>query len=441
MMQYMSESPLRVSEAGASVIQSWHRSRLIRRAVYGVLRAEILFNLDLIKECSRRGIDQSNAGGILGRLAMRSLEVAEAHLLGLADLFSKAECSCGPIVGRRSYLSRSRDIKRRSQLFSRMYHRVRIEQFRAQSGHSSGDLGYLRYLLKWACDELDAHLVELRSGGSVARVSRRLVAAVQARLPVDFLGLLGWSVALGPHRIALNRSRITLSRWVDPSDREDEYQGIAALASLGDTYIDVGANVGLTLLAAKRSSRRRANPLRIVGFEPNPWLFNVLCHNLRSNVPGLKHCELHQCALGAVAGTGWLCGVDDRGRLGLERRGTEVSVKRLDDALGQTTEPRIGLLKIDVEGREADVLRGSTRLIPLIQAVQFEVSPGKGACIAEHREDPSRILLESGFSLFIRHRDELRSFDPNQPAYRDHFNVLALREPSQVARALGWTLV
>jgi FkbM family methyltransferase len=441
LLQYLSDGPLRVSDASASAIQAWHRSKLIRHAVYRSLRAEILFNLDLLSECNRRGADQRDASKLLSKLEMRSLDLAEANLMGLVDLFRDAGCSRAPIVGRRGYLGRSRNIRRRSQLFLRMYHRVRIEQFRAQSGHSCGDLGYLRYLLKWALDELDAHLAELSSGGFVANASRRITAAIQSRLPVDFLGMLGWSVALGPHRIALNRSRITLARWVDPADREDEYRGIAALASLGDTYVDVGANVGLTLLAAKRAVRRCGNPLRIVGFEPNPWLFTVLRQNLQSNVPGLQNCELFECAVGAAAGTGWLCGVDDRGKLGSGRRGTKVSVRTLDDALGEATEPCIGLLKIDVEGGEAGVLRGSTRLLPLIRAVQFEVSPGKGNCITEHREDPCRILLESGFSLFLRHRNELRSFDPSRSAHRDHFNILALREPNRVARALGWTLI
>ncbi|HEX6389188.1 MAG TPA: FkbM family methyltransferase, partial [Solirubrobacteraceae bacterium] len=138
----------------------------------------------------------------------------------------------------------------------------------------------------------------------------------------------------------------------------------------GELVVDVGANIGyLTSLAAARAGSDGT----VLAFEPHPRVFELLQANISAwqGRPGVATIEPHQTALSDRDGTAELnAGSSFEANMGLARLDeghasaddvlVSVTVEQLDDVIG---ERQIGLLKIDVEGHEPEVLRGARRLL------------------------------------------------------------------------------
>ena len=130
----------------------------------------------------------------------------------------------------------------------------------------------------------------------------------------------------------------------------------------GDTFVDVGANVGLLTLAAATTLQGSG---RVVAFEP----FEETCALLRKSVYLNGHSskvEIHQAAVSDRAGTQPLFLGNTSGHHSLypldegEGGQAQVQLVRLDDVLaGQ----RVDVLKIDAEGAELQVLAGASQLL------------------------------------------------------------------------------
>lgn len=143
------------------------------------------------------------------------------------------------------------------------------------------------------------------------------------------------------------------------------------------TVIDVGASAGQFALLA----RTRWPTAKIVSFEP-------LAAARARYARVLFETELRPCALGAVAGTAKMhisAQDDSSSLLSIGGRQTEVfpgteeiaavdvQVLRLDDAVNPGW-PAPWLLKIDVQGFELEVLRGSAGILALVAEVYVECS-------------------------------------------------------------------
>lgn len=136
----------------------------------------------------------------------------------------------------------------------------------------------------------------------------------------------------------------------------------AILERRPSTLIDVGANVGQTLLDFLSAPAGTY----YLGFEPNPTCAEHLTQLLSVNA--LERCRVVPAALGDFNGVGTLHrfgGDADPGastrrdlRPDLPARATPIATFRLDD-LGDIIPPgEISLVKIDTEGNELEVLRG-----------------------------------------------------------------------------------
>jgi FkbM family methyltransferase len=142
--------------------------------------------------------------------------------------------------------------------------------------------------------------------------------------------------------------------------------------------VDVGANLGMFSVWA---SRHLAPTGRIIALEPHPGAYRLLRRNL-SRVQCVA--ESFNVACGASEQVLPLYFSPDRltvatlespANQALDR--IDVPVRRLDDILVDTDVGRIGLLKIDVEGWEPQVLDGAQECLRRTDRVVLELDRGK----------------------------------------------------------------
>lgn len=149
-------------------------------------------------------------------------------------------------------------------------------------------------------------------------------------------------------------------------------EAIYRLLDLGDVATDVGAHVGyMTGLMATRVG----SDGNVVAFEPHPDVFAVLERNVAqwNELHGLGPISTRRIALSNEAGRGELIVTESFGRntglaslrpsrewLGKSVEQREVELETLDRLFDDES---LGLLKIDVEGTEFDVLQGGERIL------------------------------------------------------------------------------
>jgi FkbM family methyltransferase len=184
-----------------------------------------------------------------------------------------------------------------------------------------------------------------------------------------------------------------LTRWIQRTLRP------------GDTFIDVGANIGYyTLLAA-----RLVGPGgHVVAIEPSPQFRQVMT----SAISSAQHRNIRVAGV-AAAGvrkqeTFWL---EDPANLGgttmiRPRCGTPVftaDVLPLTEILTMEEARRARLLKIDVEGAEAQVIEG---LVPMLSSLRpdaeitVEITPRLLARQGQTPDDVLSPLREAGFHVY-----------------------------------------
>ena len=149
-----------------------------------------------------------------------------------------------------------------------------------------------------------------------------------------------------------------IGELVEKSHRPYEHDLLRALDVFlrpGAVILDVGANIGNhTLYFAAHGSRVQA-------FEPNPEAVEYLRRNVALNGFG-ESVSVHAVAAGDRPGRVEVVAGESEMRLGMARSlegEGDVPMIRLDDLV----EDDVALIKIDVEGAEASVLRGASSII------------------------------------------------------------------------------
>jgi FkbM family methyltransferase len=176
--------------------------------------------------------------------------------------------------------------------------------------------------------------------------------------------------------------------------------------SPGDTFVDVGANIGYHVLLAAASLDGGG---RVVAFEASPRIFGMLQENLAGNrVPAAVRAV--NVAVADAAGTqpifrgpvqniGLTTTV--RGR-GLQPDG-EVAAAPLSQLLEPVELRTARLVKIDVEGAEDAVLRGMNAFLAGCRAdveIVVELSPKWWADAQQTPRQVLQPLLDAGFNVY-----------------------------------------
>ncbi len=150
---------------------------------------------------------------------------------------------------------------------------------------------------------------------------------------------------------------------------EGEVDTFAQLLKAGMTAVEVGANIGSHTVALANMVGRQG---RVVAFEPQRAIYQVLNANLALN--GLEQVEAHWAAVGASPGEVVIDRLDMASvqnfggySIGKATQGDRVRLLTVDSF----QLPACHLIKIDVEGMEADVIRGAAETLKRCGPVVF----------------------------------------------------------------------
>lgn len=176
------------------------------------------------------------------------------------------------------------------------------------------------------------------------------------------------------------------------------------LLRTGDTFVDVGANIGyLSGMAAGIVGTTG----RVLSFEPAPSCFKRL-EALKALNPGFEW-DIYPLALGsesaamelAISKTniGWNTLVAGQIPGDLEAGRVSVEVRKLDDCLYTAGVDRVRVLKIDTEGFEAQVVLGAQNWLKAgkIDHLIVEIQPRQGTRRAPDFETMLELLSAAGY--------------------------------------------
>jgi FkbM family methyltransferase len=211
----------------------------------------------------------------------------------------------------------------------------------------------------------------------------------------------------------------------------------------GGTYIDIGANIGMTTIPVARNPR-----VRCLAFEPEPVNFEFLKRNVARNAIG-GSVEFHKVALFHSRSSMSLA-IADRNigdhRLTMGtvpgRRMIEIPAVPLDDFVDKVTEPLA--VKIDTQGAEPFVVAGGSKVLARAGLLVMEFCP---YLMQQLGGDPNTVIeLVSSFDRVAVIRDE----DTGIPSYiapteartilqhklrtaeasdSDYVDIIAIRDP------------
>ena len=224
-------------------------------------------------------------------------------------------------------------------------------------------------------------------------------------------------------------------------------EAILRLLDKGETALDIGANIGQfsTLMA-----RRVGLNGKVISFEPHPDIYQELITNCSPAINIQKTLQAHNSALGKNSGSGVLIIPKEfGGNRGTSRVGTawpkeedtiKIKVETLDEECEELGS--IGVCKIDVEGHEAEVLKGAVRTLQQkkIRDILYE---DVGLANTELRT----ILVAAGYTIFSLHTDIIKprisAITEKAPfkSGQEGENFLATLDPDRASRrfnGVGW---
>ena len=234
----------------------------------------------------------------------------------------------------------------------------------------------------------------------------------------------------------------TLDRWVALQAHRFRIMGSAELnffqrfINPASHIVDVGANQGIYTLSISRLARTG----KVFAFEPDPRLFTALKNNVERN--RVQNVVLFNAAAASRPSKLLLRpGSLNRGDNRIVQSGNgstgaiEVTAVALD---GVIPDRRVDLLKIDVQGFEFDVLRGTVQIIQANPTllILFEFWPHGLRQADASPEELLKLLQEAGFSLFrFNSKLEFQAFVYNAETWSrpDQFcNLVAVRDPARL---------
>lgn len=208
----------------------------------------------------------------------------------------------------------------------------------------------------------------------------------------------------------------------DPS-----HQTLIDLAKPGATILDVGTNIGGTVLSFACAVGESG---KVYGFEPDPLNYKRCLHNLRLN--SFKNIEVLNAGLG-----------NEKAKLKLEVRTPEnrggnriagssspvgefsvIDVVTMNDFVKEKNISKVDLIKIDVEGFELKVLEGGRRVLQNSKPVLFiELDDNNLKDQGNSAKELISFLKDLGYNKII-HAENNSPVDEHSDFRNCHYDII-----------------
>jgi FkbM family methyltransferase len=267
----------------------------------------------------------------------------------------------------------------------------------------------------------------------ILRKHRHPIRFILARLLVitGFCRML--TIQQRGYRLRFHPANLPTNLWIEPASREEPLAFFNAYLKPGDKVVDVGANVGDTVLTAAVCVGGQGH---VFGVEAHPRTFRFLQSNIRLNQ--VANVTLFNSAAGDKQGVVQFSDsrYDDMNQV--DQGTLQVPVARLDDLIPGTNP--VALLKVDVEGYERSVFRGAPVLLSRTDCVYFEVGDKMCADFGHTAQELLGDVAAHGFQLFIA--DDRRHLVPlnASQSFTPYQNVVAIRRVEDLIQRTGWTM-
>lgn len=236
------------------------------------------------------------------------------------------------------------------------------------------------------------------------------------------------------YKLRFHPSNLAFQLWINPEQREKDLAFFRAYLKSGDYVIDVGANIGDTVLV---SSTLVTTNGTVVGIEAHPRTFSFFIDNLKLN--NISNVEAVNCAIGDTEGElsfsdDWR---DDMNKVGKGK--LTVPVNTLNKLI--TNEYKVSLLKIDVEGYEKFVINGASNILKNVNCIYFEVGEQHFSMYNYSIRDLLDLLEQHEFKLFkIINFNRLSAITSMYETDKVE-NLVALRDTQDFIQRTGWEIV
>ena len=223
-----------------------------------------------------------------------------------------------------------------------------------------------------------------------------------------------------------------------------ELRFVERLLRPGMTAIDAGAHHGLYALLSSKCVGRDG---RVIAIEPSPRERERLEKHLRLN--RCSNTELVACALGEgpeetdlylVEGEQDWCNSLRPPAVDGPIRTARVSVRRLDDVLAELRVNKVDFMKLDVEGAELSVLRGTMKLLERKSrpAILAEVQDARTAAWGYAAREILQFLIGMDYRWFvIAAKGALLPISCDQEAYDANLVALPVERTEEFLGLLG----
>ncbi len=222
-----------------------------------------------------------------------------------------------------------------------------------------------------------------------------------------------------------------LSRLIHDGFENEELNFLRRYLQKGDTFLDIGANVGLFSLVASNKVGAQG---RILAFEPSPKTYgrfkeNILLNSI-TNVEALNIglsdkedvLKLNVSENGYDAWNSFVNVKDDKFQVTAEAR-----VRRLDDVIEDNNVKNVDLVKLDVEGWEKYVLYGGENFFKnQSPVVMVEFTETNTFSAGYHVQELFDILESWGYTWY-RYKDNSLVPEVKQLHY-PYDNLFAIKE-------------
>jgi FkbM family methyltransferase len=245
-------------------------------------------------------------------------------------------------------------------------------------------------------------------------------------------------------RLRLHAEGVSLGLWQGTYEDRASIRVCTDFLRPGDIAIDVGANIGHFTVAIGNAVGCSG---RVISIEPNPRAHRRLQENVRLN--GLHNVTCERVAMCRDDGTIARFFVPRRtsGEGALSAKSTYTrfeefdvlcrSGERLLSELGLQGQP-LALMKIDVEGHEADVLEGFGATLTQFDSIMFEYDVGNFRAAGHSPEEVLDVLSTYGYRVYFCDPDagEARHSRPDLTGA----DLVAVRDPAVFRARTGYDL-